>query len=144
MHIKSLRKMKVKFPSHVIKIIVSTSCLTVVPLQGLCWSYLLGWPQSLFGFFHNILQKKPKWTFWPTQYNPIIRTMLRGDTSMIEGIQIRQSPHLHSFNQQRFTEVPLIWPTSQVKKADSTLHHIRANTLTEYREMQYGAVTCAL
>ena len=33
-----------------------------------CFSFkLLGWPKSLFGFFHNILPKKPEWTFQLTQ-----------------------------------------------------------------------------
>ena len=31
-------------------------------------SYILGWPKSLFGVFCTMLWKKPKWTFWLTQY----------------------------------------------------------------------------
>ena len=44
---------------------------------------------------------------------------------MVEGIQIIQNLHLHPFNLQRFTKVPLPRLTSQVKKADITLHHVK-------------------
>ena len=35
------------------------------------WNEILGWPKSVFGFFHIILGKKPNKPFWPTQYNKI-------------------------------------------------------------------------
>ena len=36
-------------------------------LQVLGWQlYLLGWPKSLFGFFHNILEKNPNELFGQT------------------------------------------------------------------------------
>ena len=58
---------------------------------------ILGWPKSPFGFFHNILRKKPKRSFWPTQYNcgqVSQRSLVNGDNNanVIEslGLQAKQ------------------------------------------------------
>ena len=63
---------------------------------------------------------------------------------MVEEIQIIQNLHLHPFNLQRFTKVPLPRLTSQVKKADITLHHVKGGYTERVQDMYYQAMMCAL
>ena len=47
----------------------SSTCACSLSYHPEQYSFVLGWPKSLFGFFCKMLQGKPERTFWPTQYN---------------------------------------------------------------------------
>ena len=60
---------------------------------------------------------------------------------MLEAIQVRHRPHLHSFNQQRFTEEPGTVLSAedppQVKTEENTLHRVE-DTVNKYRKSTTG------
>ena len=53
---------------------------------------ILGWPKSLLGFFHKILQKNSKELFWPIQCKVILK---RYNNSPTEGSDSNLIKYIH-------------------------------------------------